>query len=699
MTLRTLMLLAAWAMLAKAPAAAEDWPAEKWQTAEPADAGLDAALLAKARDYALSGGGAGYVTRGGRLVMSWGDARRRFDLKSSSKSIGVTALGLAIGDGKLALSDLATKRHPNFGVPPDGNAATGWLDKITLRHLATQTAGFEKPGGYGKLLFEPGTQWAYSDGGPNWLAECVTLAYRQDVAELLFTRVFQPLGITPKDLVWRANAYRPHEIEGVARREFGSGVSANVDAMARIGLLYLRDGRWRDQQLLPRDFVRKVASVDRAVAGLPVVNPREYGKASDHYGLLWWNNADGTLAGVPHDAFWSWGLFDSLIVVIPSLDIVAARAGDSWKRQSDDHYDVLKPFLAPIASAAKTTAAKKTAARKTDADARATEPPGSRTAAAPPSPVIRRIDWAPASSIVRRARGSDNWPLTWGDDDALYTAYGDGRGFEPFVETKLSLGLAKVSGGPDDFVGLNLRSSTLEQPGDGAAGRKASGLLMVNGVLYLLARNAGNAQLACSRDHGTTWTWSDWKFTTSFGCPTFVNFGPDYAGARDDFVYLYSHDAGSAYKAADQMVLARVDRRRIERREAYEFFAGFDAAGEPQWTPDIDRRAAVFSSPGNCYRSTISHNAPLRRYLWCQILPGDDPRFAGGLAIYDAPEPWGPWTNAYFADCWDVAPGETASIPSKWIAADGLSFYLVFSGEDCFSVRQGTLSVFSAASR
>jgi CubicO group peptidase (beta-lactamase class C family) len=69
------------------------------------------------------------------------------------------------------------------------------LDKITLFHLATQTAGFDKNGGYTELLFEPGTKWSYSDGGPNWLAECVTRAYGRDLQELMFERVFSPLGI------------------------------------------------------------------------------------------------------------------------------------------------------------------------------------------------------------------------------------------------------------------------------------------------------------------------------------------------------------------------------------------------------------------------------------------------------------------------------------------------------------------------
>jgi hypothetical protein len=108
------------------------------------------------------------------------------------------------------------------------------------------------------------------------------------------------------------------------------------------------------------------------------------------------------------------------------------------------------------------------------------------------------IVWAPPETIIRRAEGSDNWPMTWGDDDSLYAAYGDGKGFEPFLAEKLSLGLAKVTESPPDFTGNNLRAVSLESKGDGQAGMKASGILMVDGVLYLWVRNAGNSRLAWS---------------------------------------------------------------------------------------------------------------------------------------------------------------------------------------------------------
>jgi CubicO group peptidase (beta-lactamase class C family) len=659
------------------------WPAAEWIKVEPAEVGMAAAHLEKARDYALTGGGSGYITRHGRLVMVWGDPTKKYDLKSTSKSIGVTALGLAVGDGKMALSDKAARFHPGFGLAPVENP-NDWLEEITLQHLATQTAGFDKPGGYEKLVFRPGSKWHYSDGGPNWLAECVTLVYQRDIEELMFDRVFSVVGIEPSDLHWRKNQYRPHEIEGIARCEFGSGVHANVDAMARIGYLYLRQGKWRDKQILPTDFVQQSRKTVPEVVGLDEHNTN-HGNASDHYGLLWWNNADGAMEGVPSDAFWSWGLYESLIVVIPSLDIVVSRAGRSWNREWSGHYDVLKPFFQPIVASVK--------AKADETGSRALR--RSTVAPYPRSDVITGISWAPLASVTRKAEGSDNWPLTWADDGEQYTAFGDGWGFKPVVEKKLSMGFARIVGGPDRFRGINIRSAEGETIGQGAEGVKASGILMVEGVLYLWVRNAGNSRLGWSTDLGQSWEWSDWKFTTSFGCPTFLNFGKNYAGARDGYVYVYSLDSETAYDPADHMVLARVPKNRVRERAAYEFFQRLDSTGCPTWTPDIDSREPVFTHPGRCYRSGVTYNAGLKRYFWCQIHPESTdsrgPRYEGSFGIYEAPEPWGPWTTVYFTAAWDIGPGETSSFPTKWMSDDGKTMYLVFSGNDYFSVRKATL--------
>lgn len=632
-------------------------------SAGSADLGMDVSQLALARDYALRGSGSGVVVYQGKVVYRWGDQEQTYDLKSTSKSIGVTALGLALADRKLKLETKAADCLPSFGTPPALNRATGRLEGVTLFHLATQTAGFAKPGGYEPILFNPGTHWAYSDGGPNWLADCITATYGRDVEDLLFERVFSKLGIGRDDLRWRRNQYREPELGGVPRREFGSGVHANVGAMARIGLLYLRAGEWESERLLPKDFVELASRPIEAIASLPVADAERYPGAAAHYGLLWWNNGDGAVKGVPRDAFWSWGLYDSLILVVPSLDLVAARAGRSFEGDWDAGYQKLEPFFRPLAR--------------------------SVGAPYPPSPVFESLSWAPADSIVRKAEGGDNWPATWADDGDLYTAYGDGWGFEPKVDVKLSLGFAKVSGGPADFEGVNIRSETGERIGQGERGVKASGMLMVDGVLYMWVRNAGNAQLAWSADHAKTWHWADWNLTESFGAPTFLNFGRDYVGSRDDYVYTYSQDVDSAYDSADALVLARVPKGRIRERRAYEFFTGRDDSGEPTWSSRIADRKPVFWNPGRVYRSGVSFHEPTGRYLLCAVVPGEDTRFEGGFGVYDAPEPWGPWTTVYYSAKWDVGPGETCSFPTKWMGEREL--HMLFSGDDFFSVRKAAI--------
>jgi len=218
----------------------------------------------------------------------------------------------------------------------------------------------------------------------------------------------------------------------------------------------------------------------------------------------------------------------------------------------------------------------------------------------PASEIVKAVEWAPPDTIIRKAEGSDNWPMTWADDKNLYTAYGDGQGFEPKVDRKLSLGFAKIIGGPQDFQGVNIRSETGERVGEGAAGPKAGGMICINGILYMLVRNVGNSQVAWSDDRAVNWTWCDWKFETSFGAPTFLNFGANYAGRLDDFVYIYSPDSESAYVPAGRMVLARVPLDAIRDRKAYQFLKSFNEFGRPVWTTNIRDRGAVFVNPQRC---------------------------------------------------------------------------------------------------
>ncbi|GJM44369.1 MAG: hypothetical protein DHS20C21_12110 [Gemmatimonadota bacterium] len=328
------------------------WPTTGWATSTPEAQGMDSALLAQARDFALTGAGSGIITRGGYSVMTWGSQSSRRELKSATKSIGITLLGLAIDDGLVALEDSALGHYADFGTPPAANETTGWLADITFRDLATHAAGFDKAGGYIALENAPGTTWQYSDGGANWIADVLTVRFAEDLHDVLFGRVLTPLGITTNDFRWRDHASRSELIQGVRSREFGSGMTVDVDAMARIGYLYLRRGDWNGTRILSESFVTEATTAAPSIAGLTIDDPAKYSGATAHYGLLWWNNADGAIADVPTDTYWAWGLNENLIIVMPSLDVVVARgSATGWRSGWSADYAVIAPFLQPIAQA------------------------------------------------------------------------------------------------------------------------------------------------------------------------------------------------------------------------------------------------------------------------------------------------------------------------------------------------------------
>jgi CubicO group peptidase (beta-lactamase class C family) len=662
----------------------------EWQAGAPERHGMSADRLERLKDRLASRQTRSLlVIRNDRIVYEWyaegaGPGKPHGVASMTKGLVGGLSLGVALTDGRIALDDRASEYIPK------------WRDdarksRLTLRQLGSHTAGLEDAeanalpherltgwkGDFWKRLepsrdpftiardlapvrSEPGERFQYSNPGIAMLTYAVTAALEdapeRDVRTLLRDRVMRPIGVP--DRAWSIGYRKTYLVDGLRLVASWGGGSYTARAVARVARLMLRGGDWDGRRLLSADAVRQITTD----AGTP-----------GHGAIGWWSNNSGRFPRVPRDAFWASGAGHQVVFVIPSLDLIAVRQGRTLGTGME-HHDALNVHLfEPLLEAV------------------------TGRAPYPPSPVIAGLQWAERDAIVRTARGSDNWPLTWADDDHLYTAYGDGPGFDPAKRDKLSLGLARVAGHPPQVTGINVRAPTLEQRGDGSAGLKASGLLMVDGVLYLWARNAGNARLAWSHDHGRTWTWSDWTFTTSFGAPTFLNFGKNYAGARDGYVYVYSHDHDSAYQPANRMVLARVPKDRIQQRAAYEFLEAVDPRRGPVWTADIAERGAVFTHPGRCGRSGISYNAALGRYLWSQTLPAPDPRFEGGLGIYDAPEPWGPWTTVFYTDTWDVGPGETSSFPTKWMSGDGRRLFLVFSGDDHFAVRQATLTLATPA--
>jgi hypothetical protein len=319
----------------------------------------------------------------------------------------------------------------------------------------------------------------------------------------------------------------------------------------------------------------------------------------------------------------------------------------------------------------------------------ATQPEAAAKPPYPPSPVIASIEFDFASR-THRAPGSDNWQITWADDNHQYAAWGDGGGFDGGDgRGRVSLGVARIEGGPADYRGINVwggQDCLNKATFDG----KSYGIIGVDKALYMwVSPGSGTtsfreARLAKSSDHGATWTKADWAFTKAEGVilPTICQFGRDYSGARDEYVYHYmvrlDRDQLDIQQAG-RIDLARVGKERMMEQPAYEFFAGLDTAGQPTWTQDLASRKPAFEDAnGVSWCCSVSYNPGLKRYILCTEHSGHN---KGNLGIFDAPQPWGPWTTAGYYENWGKF-GNTFfwNLANKWLSADGREFALIFTG-------------------
>lgn len=318
-----------------------------------------------------------------------------------------------------------------------------------------------------------------------------------------------------------------------------------------------------------------------------------------------------------------------------------------------------------------------------------------------PSTVLGPIslDW---TTHKRDAIGSDNWLLTWADDDHLYGAWGDGGGFGGTnSDGRASLGFGRIEGGPSDYQGVNIwggKNALYPANLDG----KSWGVICIGGIFYmwvvpksLLADMQSEARLYSSGDHGAHWTRSGWAFTRADGLsiPTICQYGRDYQGARDEFVYHYfiaPRDAsGYVVQKPGEIHLARCPSNRMMDRAAYEFLGGVQDS-RPVWTKDPARKRPTFEDPQNGvgWVCSVSYNAGRKRYI---LMVDHTVSSRGNLGVYDGPDPWGPWTTVHFvseaagnpfgAGRPDVPPNTFFwNLPTKWHSPDGRSFTMVFTG-------------------
>ena len=348
-------------------------PAGTWAKKAPAELGLDPAKLAEAVTYAQSresnramdfsdqeqifGSLLGSVptkrakTNGvviykGYVVAEFGDTTWADPTYSVAKSMMSTVAGIAARDGKIANLDAtvgATVKDGGYDSPR--NAQVTWK-----MHLQQETEwqgnmfgkqddfvgaeafgdGERKP----RELKRPGTFYEYNDVRINRLGMSLLQTFRKPVPEVFRDEVMDVIGASNS---WKwvpyHNSYvtidgkKMPSVSGGTR--WGGGVWINSWDMARFGYLWLRGGKWGDQQLLPPAFVKA------AVA--PSANGPDYG-------YLWWLNTSGkNYPGLPTNVYGARGAGSNTILISPDHDLVVV-----WRWHAGNEGEFAKRVIAAI---------------------------------------------------------------------------------------------------------------------------------------------------------------------------------------------------------------------------------------------------------------------------------------------------------------------------------------------------------------
>jgi CubicO group peptidase (beta-lactamase class C family) len=338
------------------------YPGTEWETISPASAGFDPAKLEAARRWqherARDPRYETYrtvIVRGGRVAAEWNqglDRTYRARLASATKSIFSSILGIVIAEGKIPSADarLIDLYPEALDVPPgrgpkEGRYAFDKDREITFRQLISNTSGYMKPGEM------PGHVFNYQTYGMNVLTHAIAKAYglySTDDPEgspgfkvLVDEKLRVPIGATWS--YYLANFDLPAE----ARIEvFGyyDGVNATALDMARLGWLWLNEGRWGDRQVIPADWL---AEATRTAPAIVANCPREQWQ----YGYAFWTNDHGQLwPHLPRDSYAASGAGRQHIWVCPSLDLVVAQSPGQWEDQAENDAGLLKLLADAIAA-------------------------------------------------------------------------------------------------------------------------------------------------------------------------------------------------------------------------------------------------------------------------------------------------------------------------------------------------------------
>jgi CubicO group peptidase (beta-lactamase class C family) len=299
------------------------WPTRDWEASTPEAEGMDSAALARLVDFVGT-----YkqdsllIIRHGKIVVDAYYApyapNIRHDLRSVTKSFIGTLTGIEVQQGLLDSVD-----HPIVDLFPDKHISNVDDAKkaMTVQNMLDMTSGiawsedahtpdepitqmYKSPDPTEFVLSRPmsdppGARFYYEGGNPYVLSALITKKAGRDALDFARDELFKPLGIS--SVRW-GDADR----QGVTDGE--SGLNLTPHDMAKLGYLYLHQGSWDGQQIIPSSWV------DRVRQG-PVTATDGF-----HYANFWWSLPD-------RDAFMALGLHSQIILVLPKLDVVAVMTG------------------------------------------------------------------------------------------------------------------------------------------------------------------------------------------------------------------------------------------------------------------------------------------------------------------------------------------------------------------------------------
>ncbi|NLE50267.1 MAG: serine hydrolase [Chloroflexi bacterium] len=332
------------------------WPTESWQTAAPADHGVDPDALARLSahlDEAYPHFDSLLVVRNGYLLheeyKNGAAPDDEHNVKSVTKSVLSALVGIALDTGDLAGID---EPIGSFFAGHFASIADRAKRAITLENLLTMRSGLEWNEWSGTtiqmtaspdwvrfvlerpLAQPPGERFSYSTGDTHLIAAALQQATGMTLLEYADLYLFQPLGITARR--W------PDDPQGVVIG--GSELALRARDMAKLGLLYLSLGQWDDREIIPADWVR--ASTEPHIT----VVPQDASKRPPVcYGYLWWLRPQqrlGSFMAVGHGGQFIYALPDLDLCVVMTADLKTAPETFNDNRMIRE-FNVVEDFLIP----------------------------------------------------------------------------------------------------------------------------------------------------------------------------------------------------------------------------------------------------------------------------------------------------------------------------------------------------------------